>query len=341
MAKVNKASSTVALSNDANGSWGGYNILPAESSVQISKAAESYTTEEVNWVSKLIVPKEGLVQAKVTDTVPSRYLSEELGTHTDLYEEGSLVIEDLLEGETYTVDTSDPTKVVITFYQDAGKTITGLRESDSARTVTIRLTTKVDQEWLEFGKTITDPGYLYLKNHINTIKIEGKEATATVSFDDITKDCEAITSGGKVTSLKYTVVLAGVLSEPVIIEDKFDRDILEVDTAPTDTWYHMHIFGGSQWSQDLGRTAISYTDSSDGIILNAASVPKDANGNYYSHYKIVYYLKLKDGVDLDQLAISNGGKYDIVNTAKWGDHETTCTYETRYDYLDKELLNAV
>ena len=41
------------------------------------------------------------------------------------------------------------------------------------------------------------------------------------------------------------------------------------------------------------------------------------------------------------LAIANGGEYDLTNTAVWGDHETEYTYTVEYDYLDKQLVNEV
>jgi hypothetical protein len=102
----------------------------------------------------------------------------------------------------------------------------------------------------------------------------------------------------------------------------------------------MKIWGGSQYSQDSGRTPISYTDTPDGVLLTANSVPMMDNGRYYPYYKIIYYLKLKDGVDLEQLAIANGGEHHLVNTAKWGEHESEFDYTTTYDFLDKRLLNA-
>ena len=122
--------------------------------------------------------------------------------------------------------------------------------------------------------------------------------------------------------------------------DTFDTSILEVDTSKASSWDHMRIWGGNQWSQDEGRMPVSYTDTSNGIILTADSVPMQADGSYYPYYRIVYYLKLKEGVDLQQLAIANGGEYDLTNTAVWNGHENSFTYNTKYDFLNKELLNA-
>ena len=73
----------------------------------------------------------------------------------------------------------------------------------------------------------------------------------------------------------------------------------------------------------------------DGIIITANSIPMKSDGMYYPYYKICYYLKLKDGVDLDALALANGGEFDLVNTAVWDGHEDSFTYKTVYDYIDK------
>ena len=134
--------------------------------------------------------------------------------------------------------------------------------------------------------------------------------------------------------------MKGVSETPVSVLDTFDTSILEVDTAKASSWDHMRIWGGNQWSQDAGRMPVSYTDTGDGIILTADTVPMQTDGSYYPYYKIVYYLKVKDGVDLKALAIANGGEYDVDNTAKWGDYESEFTYKVEYDYLDKKLLNA-
>ena len=349
--KVDAASATVVLNNNANGDWGGYNATP-EGLPSIKKAVESSSTTEVTWVATIEVPKKGLSRAVVTDTLPARLINAQSKWYYDLFKDGTLEITGLLEGESYRAQTTgftdgskDNSKVVITFYQDEDKTVPGLKSSEEGHTITVKLTSTVDQDWLQYGYGVTDSGQLYLKQHTNTIDINGIQDTATVTYDKlgIEKTGEAQTdANGKVIGLKYTLLIKGVTSSPIIVNDEFDTSLLEVDTSKATQWDHMRIWGGGQWSQSNGRYSVSYTDTDSGITLTANSVPVDSdnNGNYYSHYKIVYYLKLKDGVDLDALAKANGGKYDLTNKAKWGDHESDFTYTTEYDFLDKELLNA-
>ena len=335
MEKVNGTGNTVTVSNGANGSNGSADVTP-ESVISVAKSVDSFTTEEVNWSVTLGVPEGGLTQAVVIDTIPTIWLNAR--SIYDLLKEGSLQITGLLDGESYSVDTNTAGKVKITFFQDPGKEISGLKGAPGGRTITVKLTTLVDQEWLQAGYESGS----WEQNHTNSVDFNGKTATATVVFGEpgIEKKGDALTdSQGNITGLKYTVVLKGVSETPVSVLDAFDTSILEVDTSKATSWDHMRIWGGNQWSQDTGGMPVSYTDTGNGIILTADSVPMQADGNYYPYYKIIYYLKVKDGVDLKALAIAHGGEYDVDNTVNWGDHESEFTYKVEYDYLDKKLLN--
>ena len=336
MEKVEGTGNTVTVNNDANGSSGSAGVTP-ESVISVDKSVESFTTEEVNWTVTLGVPENGLTQAVVTDTFPAIWLN---GRNIyDLLKDGSLKITGLVDGESYTVENVGQGQVKITFFQDPGKRITGLKATPGGHTITIKLTTEVDQEWLQAGYETGG----YVQTHTNTVDFNGKQAQASVIFGKpgIEKKGDALKdSEGNVTGLKYTVVLKGISETPVSVLDTFDTSILEVDTSKVSSWDHMRIWGGNQWSQDAGRMPVSYTDTSNGIILTADSVPMQADGSYYPYYRIVYYLKLKEGVDLQQLAIANGGTYDLDNTAFWNGHESKFTYTTKYDFLNKELLNA-
>ena len=329
MTEIEQGAVTVSLSNTANNSTGSVNITP-HNLLDITKRAESFTTEEVTWVSTLFVPEGGLAQAVVTDSFPSIWLDSK---HYDVLKTGSLEIQGLLPGESYDEPVIGTGNVVITFYKDSGKTQTGLQGTAGGHTITVRLTTKVDQEWLQKGYETGG----YEQNHTNTIDINGKSATATVTFGEpgITKEGARQSNG----SFKYTVVLAGVSSLPVSVNDVFNTNLLEVDRASTNN-DHMKIYGGNQYWQGSGETSVSYVDTPTGITLTANSVPTQPDGNYYPYYKIVYYLKLKEGVDLEELAIANGGQYNLTNTAHWNGHDNTYTYKVKYDSLDKQLLNA-
>lgn len=337
MDKINQAGGTVGLSNEGNGSYGGVNVTPTEK-VGVIKEVESFTTEEVNWVATLSVPEGGLAQATVTDTLPMITLDDGTTVYRDTYKADSLEITGLLPGESYTVspdpsaDTTGP--IVITFFKkDNEQEQTGLQGTPGGHTITVRLTTKVNQDWLQEGYKVGDR----VQNHTNTIDLNGESDTATAIFGKpgIKKTCERQPDG----SFLYTLLLSGVSDTPVSVEDTFDTSLLELDDSRVGSWDHMKIWGGNQNSQVTGRTDISYSETSNGVILTANSVPMQSDGSYYPYYRICYYLRLKDGVDLNQLAIANGGEHHLINTARWGDHEDVCDYETKYEYLTKELLN--
>ncbi|MBO4888843.1 MAG: hypothetical protein J5589_11110, partial [Firmicutes bacterium] len=330
MSKVESGGTAVTLNNQANGSWGGVTVVP-RNEVQIEKKWESYNEQEVNWCITIHVPEGGLAEAVVTDTLPARYI-EYLGvgkTYYDEYVDGSLEVSGLLPGETYEEDTSSIDKVKLTFHNGPQ---TGLQEHTGGHTITIRLTTKVNQTWLEYSY-LPDSNVNFL-NHINYVDINGKQTLATVVFakPGIQKTVRLEETDG---SLEYTIILTGVEDDSLTIEDIFDTNILRLDTGRP-----INIGGGvSIWSQSLKQTPVSYTETAEGIVFTANSIPKDDNGNYYPYYGIKYSVFIRDGVDLEALAAAEGGTYKVENTATWNGYEGTCTYEVKYEYLDKELLN--
>ena len=321
MKKVDGTGGTVTVSNDANGSRGSALVTPGDA-ISVEQSVESFTTEEVNWTVTLGVPEGGLTQAVMTDYLPGIWLD---GRHYDHFKDGSLEITGLENRESYSLDTSAQGKVTITFFRDKMQT-KGLLGTPGGRTITVKLTTLVDQEWLQAGYEAGG----YVNSQTNIVDFNRKTVQASVKFinQGIEKKGEALAdSEGNVTGLKYTLVLKGISETPVSVVDTFDTNILEVDTSKVSSWDHMRIWGGNEWSQDAGRMPVSCTDTSYGIILTAAPVPMQADGSYYPYYKITYYLKLKDGVDLSALATANGGEYDVVNTVNWGDFESEFSYK--------------
>lgn len=332
MTKVNGA--PVSVDNYANDQHNSAIVIPTEQ-INVTKIAESFDTTEVNWVATLSVPAGGLNQAVVYDDVPvlSKQIDGQYVNFYDFYKDGTLQIYGLLTGEDYVV-TFDKDgvlgRVQIEFFQDQEHRVPGLQRSENRREITVSLKTSVNQEWLQIGYNNNNNSD---KVHTNTIYFNGIAATAQVVYDK-----PWIKKTGTIKDnrqIEYTITLSGVSEVPVSIQDTFDRSLLEMVTT------NLTITGGDQWYQGNYPTPISYTDTPNGFGLTANTLPKDpANGQYYPYYRIVYTMKLKDDVDLEQLAIANGGEHHLVNTAKWGDHESEFDYTTTYDYLDKELLNA-
>lgn len=333
---IDEKGTDVILRNTAEGDGGttGSEItVGPKENISITKEVASSNTSEITWVSHIHVPEGGLAQAVVTDTLPSIYWDNRF--LYDAFKDGSLQVEGLLSGESYdTVVNQD--SVVLTFYKDTGKTQTGLQGVSGGHDITIMLTTNVNSEWLQFG--YDNPGG-YVADHENKIGINGKEAKAKVTFakQDIQKT--GVEQPWDHNYL-YTIVVSGATQEPLVIEDTFDTSIMEVDTRQASHWQHFYIWGGNQYSQDDGKTRVNYSDTDNGILITANSLPRQENGELYSYYKICYFAKLKDGVDLEALAVANGGQYDLVNRAKVGDHESEFKFTTEYKALSKELLTA-
>ena len=87
MGRVAQDAVPVYLDNDGNGDHGGSYVAP-EDQISVNKDVESYTTEEVNWVSTLYIPKGGLAQAVVTDNLPGRYIPSIEAFRYDTYKRG-------------------------------------------------------------------------------------------------------------------------------------------------------------------------------------------------------------------------------------------------------------
>ena len=139
---INKVSS-----GDQSGS-GVIDISPTELTT-ISKSVVSSNTQKVTWKSVIHVPESGLAQAVVRDMLPVWWDGSK--NNIDLYEDGSLSVSGLAHGEAYSVDTSDPLYVVITFFKDEAKTQLGLNAVDGGHDIIVELTTKVNSEWLQYG----------------------------------------------------------------------------------------------------------------------------------------------------------------------------------------------
>ena len=334
--KVDGHGSTLHLTNEVNGEGGkdtgNIDVDPKELTT-ITKDVESSSPQEVTWVSRIHVPESGLTEAVVTDTLPTMWSGnigfDESFNLYDAYKNGTLQITGLLPGESYADPVISDDKIVITFYKDSEP---GLLGTPGGHDITIKLTTLVDQRWLQYG--YDHPDEKWKSTHTNKININGNpEAEAEVVFSK-----PGLTKTGSISGdyYFYTLVLSGVTEEPVVIEDTFDTALLEV--AGTGTWNDFKIFGGNQYDQSNSPTPVNYSDTPNGILITANSVPRQDNGEFYPYYKITYYLKLKAGVDLQALAVENGGQYDLTNTAKWGDHTSSYTFTTKYDFLNKEIL---
>ena len=336
---------------DGNKDSGKIDIVP-KNDTTITKRVKEQTEEYITWESVIHVPEDGLASAVITDTYPwiwkGHFTSENVNVY-EKYIENSLTITGRLPGEDYTIDTSDPTRLVITFTN-------GLKGTPGGHDIVVTLKTEVNPDWL--NENYSRPTNNNTKDHINKIDINGKSATATALFSKPGIDKKGPTDSSDVQVVKeyypveriiasyykYEIWLTGISQEEINVTDFFDTSIFELvseqEASQGNLYMHLTLGGGDYPGQaDHGRISVLHSDVDGGVMFTTTTMPKNNDGNYFYNYKITYYVKLKEGVDLDQIAADNGGAYTITNKAFWGDHKTEYSFEHKYNYLTKELLN--
>ena len=316
-------------------------IVPGEK-VQITKRVVEIDTDEnekkITWEASFNVPKGGLNSAVVTDTYPNKgnYIESIIG---------EVSVDGLINGESYTA-TYYNTNVKIQFFKNLDKTEEGLQASSTDRTITVTLTTIINDDWVKRAESDSD--YLKHRNNVR-LRANGQDvsgyAEATLVNQSISK---SVVSGGTVTVdgvelpyCRYVITISNVTTDVNTFNDVFDTELLE----PYDPG------GNTDWravseNNKVGQEKVSYSVTPDGIQIttSSASLPKDSSGNFYPKYKIYYCLKVKDANALDilnQRAAANfDGKYTFTNTANWG--TSTDQAEVTYEYpgLDKEILTS-
>ena len=359
---VQQSGTDQTINNTANvggqTDWGSITV-PAGEKPTITKVVKGEGTTDdgeqwVEWESVIHVPSTGLSEAVVTDTFPAIARPHIGGNNWesvvyDTYMDGSLSITGTVPGESWKIQSTQD-KLVITFYKDADKTTEGLIGVEpDGHYITVRLKTKVDSDWLSYN--YAHPTDNNSKDHKNIIDINKKlYAEAMIQF--VPKTIEK--TGSKLSNyningtiapvFEYMIMVGGVSEDGLTVQDTFDKRILKVaDPQIMRVTYGkpaMQIVGFNYhgWNQQEAIAGIDYRDTPNGIEFYTEQLPRDSANNLFNYYKITYYLQLREGLDLDELAIMNGGKFEIDNTATWGGHTTTYTYEHEYDFLTKEIL---
>lgn len=330
--------------------------LPAGGEVLVHKAATDVdlTNKEVTWNISFNVPADGLTSAEVLDIYPFAYDADGLTCWREPAKEGSVTVSGLVDGEAYAV-AYGATGATITFYQDEGKTQTGLRAA-GARTVSIELKTIINEEWLEASMDYNDnAGRGGLTTHRNTAQLSVNggtpkvtSANTTITLPETTKTVQQVgtrtVNGIELPIYMYNVVVTGVTSDDIEIEDKFDTDLL--------TYYEGdypdagHVYGGNVNWQGNGNAKFNRLDTVDGMTIstNSSCLPHDPNGAFHPAYRFVYYLTVKDAAALNTIkeraAAADDGRYSIGNTATCMGGSSTVNVTYQYDGLRKEILTS-
>ena len=306
--------------------------IPPSTVVDITKKAVEYDTNEVLWVSDIAVPAEEMSKFVVTDTLPSVWIDNV--RYFDTFKSLEIIGLTPLEGYSYEIRND---QVDITFYKNKDEGIPGI-DGGSGRMIQVRLTTSVNQEWLEKSLSMGD----WEKRHTNLIKIKDTNFSAS---DTVLLTKPRIKKTGELNNRQwdthryfvYDILLADVTSVPVVVTDTFDTSILSVAEQLDPNNPQMVIYGGDivEW-QGSGMTGVSYANTPDGITITANTLPMKSDGRFYPYYRIHYYLKLADNVNLAQYVRTHQGV--VKNIAVWGDIEDTFEYTSEYKALDKTAI---
>ncbi|MBP3267872.1 MAG: hypothetical protein J6M07_06095, partial [Ruminococcus sp.] len=245
---------------------------------------------------------------------------------------------------------------VITFYKSGEKTEEnqGLQESDADRTVTVRLTTKNTDEWVQAysgdghtntaslnvnGQVITDTATSYPKSE-GVAKTGSSVGTATID-------------GREYPVFKYTLSLYGVNENSfdsngkLTITDSYNGTYLKLYVKPengTDSdWGELRwSWANNNNANQNGRT--SYADNNGTLTITAdkSEFVLDGNGLYNSVYQIYYYLIVKD-LDalnaIEQASISVADhKVELGNEATWDTFKDNVTIDYEYPAVEKTQL---
>ncbi len=349
---VSNMASDVVMKNDVTEKYGGTEgkgtVGPEgdDHKATIDKSVVNVTADTITWKVELEVPVQGLTKARLTDYLPAN-------TEKGLYDTLSGSVDDIeIVGldtanerviRTYTAPDSANKKageIILNFQKNInGQWTDGLNGGTELRKITVTITSKNDQNWLEAAKSDGN-----LVRHTNNAKFRANDYdiddsdSGSPMESSLTKKLNYSGTSDGLPVYYYQVLVTGVTG-PFTIEDVFDSR-LELFGNP-------EVKGGDQYSQEMKTsTPNPETDTStDGKVIFTVSdsnLAKKGEG-YQSHYRIEYALKVKDAealasIKADAAATSNGIKV-LTNTATSTLGEDHVDVEYKYNGLTKELVN--
>ena len=259
----------------------------------------------------------------VNDELPSTLIDNQ--RYSDSLLEDTVKVTGLSDEESYEVEKyteNNINKFKIKFYYTKdGNKVAGLKTSDKSRRITITYLTDPNQTWLD--KSDMD----HYKEHKNTARLytDGKNSyfTRAASVDlykrDVNIEKKAYiqsTDSNGLSVIRYEVVITGIDSDTVTVDDIFDKDQLVYYTddnlKPTIGFDNCLDFQTNRGGK------LTYTETNNGAQFVISEIPKNEHKDYYPHCKLTYYLKVNGQKALESIATSSeGGK--VRNTAKVGD----------------------
>lgn len=341
----------VVVTNGGQSDWGSGEVVPEGGIIDINKTVTKIDKKnmEVSWETIVDVPKNGLPRAIMYDVYPT-VTSADGETLVERIKPDTVEISGLQSGEAYTINYD------ATYGGKAAMTITftkngqpGLIGTGQERQVMITYKTTIDSTWLK--EAVTDDGKIA---HLNSVWLQydgwvGDEETAYIRPYAVDKNAVPVATrtvdGGELPVYRYEVTLMGTDYDDLTITDKFDTEILELYDDGEGANY---MYGGERLDNlyAQGFEQVAHQDITGGVqfTLTAGSrqLRRTADGGYFTYYKLVYYLTVKDAAALEKLgmrAVADGGETELTNEASWEEQTDTSTVAYAYNGLDKELLN--
>ncbi len=345
---------------------------------KITKKATYHDTDYADWTITFYVPAEGYDSVVVREFLPNIWahtLNKKVYDELDTtYGDGGYVIEQLLPDESYSIS-QEGGEGVITFYQDKAKKKPGLKGTGDVRKVVIKLRTLFSKDWLANAEHLMAndyQNYAYLLNHTNNVSIDARldtksgtgNAQDTVTYSNVKVSKSLIdgpveiplTDGTKAKVYRYEVLIDGITEDGFELFDTFDTSLLRyvtMEEVNLKDWEFKDstgkdskpggIYAGTQWYWNYFKYAyVTATDTPNGVVLSADSLPKDEDGKLFPRYRFIYYLAIKDEALLKQRAMdSSNGTYTFSNTARYKDVSSN-TVETDYEYkvIDKSIVGS-
>lgn len=373
-----------------DGSGGGED---PEEQIDVFKTATTVTDEYVIWTIRVPVPAEGFDDLTLTEQLPNLGHDNMTDPIDRTYGTNGFIVDGLNNPEDWTVTESnagywsgnefintDPyhgiTTETITFYRNKSHHQTGLRGTGENRELVIKVKTKNNPDWMDYGQ---ESGNEYAKTHQNKVSVsaEGKSGNTTASATPlkakITKSTQTeplldplpvkLKDGGEYMAYPFQITIEGVQKEPVEIFDTFDTsmfDILEMeDLAEDENLYNLPMYNTpaltpqritpseGPWGGMPSDVFAQVMKGEEGALFTMTDLPKQVDPRtgeqtvYYGFYRMTCYLVLKDEEALKQQAMFNGGSTTFQNTASFKDSTDTAEVEYNYKVISKEAENGV
>ncbi len=349
-----------AEDGNGNHSDGSATIGPTAGPTTIKKEYTSIDTvnDEITWKITLGIPSVGYNTYSVKDFYPNTHDSALNKTVYFTYKENSINVTGLVGQENYRLDTSNEQYLLITFYKDQNNQ--GLGRTDAPREITITLTTKMSDTFVNYAKNSTNVNWVQNKA---TAYTPDKEITATsdagVRYTD--KSLKKYNSGistnyvnGKpFPMIRYDIEVTGITNESfdsngnLVLTDTYDGEYLtwlpvkdqNGNDPDAEKNYNGYVYGAiinNNWRYpQQGKSSFKVINNSAGqltITLNKDTLPKNS-GEFYEVYTIPYYLTFKNSDALEKLeseaAKNYAGTYTLKNKV---DSPGYNSVEDKYDY---------